>query len=242
MSNLKCTIFSFLFYSLTLTLFKGIIQKYMKTEPQTFTNKNSVDEIYLTLRKKILNEEFLPGDKLSEILLSKTFNCSRTPIRESIKRLERDGLITVQPKSGSYVKEHTNKDNKNLMELRSYVEGLAVRLIIERNADVLELEMILDSMDSLLKKHPVDIVAFGELHYEFHHTIIKLSDNDLCVQTFERLNLRSAMLFYHSMTTKAAKITQQEHRKIVELLKQGDTKCEKFTIDHLWKKRNSFAL
>lgn len=127
------------------------------------------------------------------------------------------------------------------MEMRSYIEGLAVRLIIENRKDTSQLAAILDEMDRILEIQPVDIVAFGERHYEFHRTIVQLSGNELCLQTFERLNLRSAMLFYHSMTEKAAAVTQSEHRKILELMQNGDGKCEKITIDHVWKKRNSFS-
>jgi len=201
-----------------------------------------VDELYSILRKRILNEKYSPGEKLSETLLGAEFNCSRTPIREALKRLERDGLISILPKSGSYVKIHTNQDNKNLMEVRAYIEGLSVRLLIENGTSTVPLKKILAEMDTILKTRPIDIIAFGEKHYEFHFTMVKLSGNDLSLQVFERLNLRSAMLFYQSMNEKMALKTQIEHKMIIEQIDEGSPKCEKFTIGHLWKKRNSFAV
>ncbi len=203
--------------------------------------KTPVDELYSILRKRILNETYRPGEKLSETLLGTEFECSRTPIREALKRLERDGLIEVLPKSGSYVKIHGREDNKNLMEMRAYIEGLSVRLIIENGAGIAALKKIVAEMDSILKKSPIDMIAFGERHYEFHHTMVRLSGNALSLQVFERLNLRSAMFFYKKMDEKMAGRTQDEHKKILALLDAKSAACEKFTIGHLWKTRHKFG-
>jgi len=58
---------------------------------------SNIDELYLILRKRILDEYYFAGQKLSENVLAKEFNCSRTPIRESLKRLEQDGLVVIRP-------------------------------------------------------------------------------------------------------------------------------------------------
>ena len=203
--------------------------------------KTPVDELYSILRKRILNETYLPGEKLSETLLGTEFECSRTPIREALKRLERDGLIDVQPKSGSYVKIHGHEDNKNLMEMRAYIEGLSVRLIIENGTGIAPLKKILSEMDSILKKSPIDMIAFGERHYEFHHSLVRLSGNALGLQVFERLNLKSAMFFYKKMDEKMASRTQDEHKKMLALLEAKSATCEKFAIGHLWKTRHKFG-
>lgn len=203
--------------------------------------ENIVEYIYGVLRKRILHEEYLPEEKLSEVVLSNEFECSRTPVRESLKRLERDGLIVIQPKSGSYVKKYSPIDNRNLMEVRSYIEGLSVRLIIEHGTDVSRLREIYEHMERICHTAPVDFIAFGENHYDFHHTLVELSGNQLCLQVFERLNMRSSMLFYQSMNERTSERTQKEHLKIVTMLEEGSPECEKFTMGHLWKKRNSFT-
>jgi len=202
--------------------------------------ENIVEKIYGVLRKRILNEEYLPEEKLSEVALSNEFDCSRTPVREGLKRLEQDGLIVIQPKSGSYVKKYNSTDNRNLMEVRSYIEGLSVKLIIEHRTDISRLREIYEQMETICHTTPVDFIAFGENHYDFHHTLVELSGNNLCLQVFERLNMRSSMLFYQSMNERTSQRTQAEHLKIVTMLESGDPECEKFTIGHLWKKRNSF--
>ncbi len=199
-----------------------------------------VDEIHAILRKRILTEQYIPGEKLSETALAKEFFCSRTPVRESIKRLQRDGLIVVQPKSGSYVKESNDKDHKELLEMRSYIEALCVRLIIEEDKDITPLIELYEKMDAYLQESPIDFVSYGETHYLYHHTLVSLAGNDLALRMFEQLNLRSSMLFYHSMNTKMSSITQNEHAKIIHLLKTKSNKCEQFIISHLWKNRKKY--
>ena len=85
---------------------------------------NNVEELYSVLRRRILDEYYFAGQKLSENALAKEFECSRTPIREVFKKLEQDGLIVVRPKSGSYVRIYSGKNYLDLIEVRAYLEGL----------------------------------------------------------------------------------------------------------------------
>lgn len=201
-------------------------------------NPNGVEELYSVLRKRILDEVYYPGEKLSENALAKEFSCSRTPIRESLKRLEQDGLIVVRPQSGTYVRLHSGKDYRDLIEVRAYLEGLSYRLAVERGADVSGLEAAVEEMDRALAKTPMDMVAYAESHFKFHREFVSLSGNDLLAQFFDRLNLKSSHLFIQSMNIESARKTQDEHRRIVELVRLRDQKGEKFIISHLWRKRD----
>ncbi len=201
-------------------------------------NQSGVEELYSILRKRILDEVYYPGEKLSENALAKEFSCSRTPIREGLKRLEQDGLIVVRPQSGTYVRLHSRKDYRDLIEVRAYLEGLSYRLAVERGADASGLERAVDEMDQALAKTPMDMVGYAEFHFKFHREFVSLSGNDLLGQFFDRLNLKSAHLFIQSMNLESARKTQEEHRRIVELVRERDPKGEKFIISHLWRKRD----
>ncbi len=202
----------------------------------------NIDEIYSLVRKRILHDTYQSGEKLSENSLAKEFECSRTPIRETLKRLEQDGLVVIQPKSGTYIRHQTEKDYRDLIEVRSYIEGLSARLAIEKGADTTKMKKTLDDMDKIVAKTPVDIISFGEKHYAFHRTLIELSENELAVQLFDRLNLKSSHLFYQAMNEKAVAITQKEHRLIIEYIDTRNPKGEKFVIRHLWNKKRSLPL
>ena len=199
---------------------------------------NNVEELYSVLRRRILDEYYFAGQKLSENALAKEFECSRTPIREVFKRLEQDGLIVVKPKSGSYVRIYSGKNYLDLIEVRAYLEGLAFRLSVERGADTSEMEALNKTMDDIIATAPIDMMTYAEVHYRFHREFIRMSGNELLENFFERLNLKSSHLFLQTMNPEIARKTQEEHWRVINLVKARDPKGEKFVIQHLWKKRD----
>jgi len=199
-----------------------------------------VTDIHRTIRGRILVEQYYPGQKLSENALAREFGCSRTPVREALKRLERERLIEVRPQSGAYVRAVTTEDYADLLEVRAYIEGLAFRLAVERwqSADIEALEADLQAMDKAVKATPIDMQRYAELHYGFHFRLIRISGNNLLAGMFEALNLRSSHMFLRSMNAESAARTQEEHHRIVRQLRERDSKGEKFVVDHLWRNRS----
>ncbi len=203
-----------------------------------------IDGIHETLRRRILAEEYFPGQKLSENALAKEFGCSRTPVREALKRLEHEQLIEIRPQSGTYVLQATSKDYIDLLEVRAYIEGLAFRLAVERapEAGIEGLSSILTAMDEVIASHPLDMQRYAELHYSLHFSLVRLAGNELLVQMFERLNLRASHMFLRSMNATMAAMTQEEHHRIIRQLKERNAKGERFVIEHLWRKKTNLSL
>ncbi|MDD3425210.1 GntR family transcriptional regulator [Sphaerochaeta sp.] len=201
-----------------------------------------IDQIYDDIRDKILKNEYIPGSKLSENSLSVDYNCSRTPVREAIKRLEQDGFVTVLPQSGSYVKELTLKDYQHIAEIRTYLESLAFRLNCENEVDIAPFAAILDEMDTCDMDKPDEVMHFSDLHFQFHLEMVRASNNAILLTTFSRLNLNTnSLLFYQRLSNQGKIQTQEEHRKILAYLQAHDaTKGEKFMFAHLWRKRNAY--
>lgn len=199
----------------------------------------AIDEIVQTIRARILKGEYAPGSKLSENKLAKEFNCSRTPVREAIKRLEQDNLVEVQPFSGSYVKQLTDIENQELTEIRAALESLAFLLACERSVDVGPLRQLLIQMEDSLNLENPAYLQYGQAHYQFHQTLIEMSGNDMLIDLYKRLHLSSASsLFYREMSALEIAVTNQEHEAIVTALELGDTEAgRQFMFNHLWKKR-----
>lgn len=199
----------------------------------------SVDDIHAMLRKRILEEEYYPGQKLSENALAHEFGCSRTPVREALKRLESERLIEVKPQSGAYVKAVTSIEYTDLLEVRAYLEGLAYRLDLEKatDADLSAMEKLVGRMDRAIEASPIDMQGYADMHYKFHHMLVSIAGNELLLRTFEGLNLRSSHMFLRSMNAESAARTQEEHHRIVNDLRARDPKGEKFAIGHLWRKK-----
>ncbi len=206
------------------------------------TRSAIIEEIYQDIRHKILKNEYIPGSKLSENSLAVDYNCSRTPVREALKRLEQDGFVTVLPRSGSYVKELTLKDYQEIAEVRTYLEGLAFRLLCEQEVNTDHLSAILDEMDGCDMEKPDDVMRFSDLHYQFHLGLIDASGSESLLTTYRRLNLNTnSLLFYQRLSNQGKAQTQDEHRKILDYLEKGEaTKGERFMVAHLWRKRNAY--
>ena len=201
---------------------------------------SGIDDIHAILRKRILGADYCPGEKLSENSLAKEFGCSRTPVREALKRLEQEDLVEIRPQSGAYVRQVTTRDYADLLEVRAYLEGLAFRLALERAPD--EGARLLDGdileMDRIIAATPIDMGRYAEVHYRFHRRLVELAGNELLAQMFERLNLRASHMFLRSMSAESAARTQAEHRRIARQLAERDKSGEKFVIDHLWRKKS----
>lgn len=90
------------------------------------------DVVFNTLRRAILRGELKPGERLMEIQLANKLGVSRTPIREAIRKLELEGLVLMIPRKGAEVAEITEKNLRDVLEVRCALEELAVQLACDR--------------------------------------------------------------------------------------------------------------
>ena len=192
------------------------------------TKSQLINTIYNHLKHQIRQGLLPNGAKLSENTLAKEFSCSRTPVREALKRLEQDGFVVIVAHSGSYVKDITMVDYQQLTEVRAYLEALAIRLACENGADPAILDQILDRMDALWKGGKAfDVQTFSSLHYQFHLELVKLSGNNLLALTYSRLNLsEAALLFAQNINDRGIAKTQAEHRRLSMPSERGTKKKE----------------
>ena len=90
------------------------------------------DVVFQTLRQAILYGELKPGERLMEVHLAERLGVSRTPIREAIRKLELEGLVVMIPRRGAVVASITEKDLKDVLEVRRTLEILACEVACER--------------------------------------------------------------------------------------------------------------
>ena len=90
------------------------------------------DVVFNTLRQAILTGELKPGERLMEIHLANRLGVSRTPIREAIRKLELEGLVTMFPRRGAEVAQITEKSMKDVLEVRRTLDALSAELACER--------------------------------------------------------------------------------------------------------------
>src|SRR5512139_2864913 len=130
---------------------------------------------YQELRRIILEGQVGPGKKLNEGELAKALGISRTPIREAINRLEKEGLVEIFPQRGAFVIQFTEKDVYELFLIRENLEGLATYLAAEKidEKDLLKLEACIEGFNEPYTEK--DIQRYAKEDFKFHQTIVTLS-------------------------------------------------------------------
>jgi DNA-binding GntR family transcriptional regulator len=141
------------------------------------TGMTLTERVYSTIKEAILDLKLEPGSPLVEDELARQLGTSKTPVRDALFTLERDGLVTKIPYKGAYVSEVSLKDATEIFELRAVLEGLAARLATGRfgSADFAEADRLLDAADAARERG--DRGTASQLGAQFHWLILQRADN-----------------------------------------------------------------
>jgi DNA-binding GntR family transcriptional regulator len=178
------------------------------------------DVVFNTLRQAILRGEMEPGERLMEIQLAQKLGVSRTPIREAIRKLELEGLVVMIPRKGAEVAHITEKDMRDVLEVRSTLEELAVTLAIQNATDekIEELRAANRVFESAVVSK--DVVNIVDMDVKFHDIIYSMTCNARLIQIIN--NLREQMYRYRLEYVKDARthsILISEHNDIIREIK-----------------------
>ena len=146
-------------------------------------------DIYASIRDRIIHLGFKPGDPLNENKLAEEFQVSRTPVREALHRLSSEGLVNIIPNLGARVSEINLRDLRELIEYRIILERGCARLVA-RNAvdnDIQAMQRLNQKVQSE-KTEDLDILA--DLDYEFHRLTRRASHNKLLVKQMEVVQIK----------------------------------------------------
>ncbi|MGN0326030.1 MAG: GntR family transcriptional regulator [Lachnospiraceae bacterium] len=183
------------------------------------------DVVFKTLRKAILLGELEPGERLREIQLSERMGVSRTPIREAIRMLELEGLVTMKPRCGAEVSQITAKGLKDVLEVRTALEELAIKLACDRISEE-QLKRLETAMGEFEKAiYSKKEVKIAEADVRFHDIIVEASGNDRLLQMTS--NLSEQFYRYRYEYVKDAgrhEELMQEHRDMYESIARKDKK------------------
>ncbi len=182
------------------------------------------EKVFYQIRDDIVSGKILEGQKLIETQLAQRLEVSRTPVREALRRLEKEGFIEVTPHVGAYIKVITKKDIEEYLEVRDALEKKAIQLACARQN--IECIKKLESVQKKLKK-VIDsnrIERMAQLDEEFHKYIFLATENDLLYRTFN--TIKDQMFRYRVMylknETKREKIVK-EHDLILQSIKNQNT-------------------
>lgn len=139
---------------------------------------------YRRLLADIKSGQLLPGARLRETDLAERLGISRTPVREAIRQLEADGLVTHQARQGATIRNLDYAEVIELYEMRSVLEGTASRLAA-RMAQRVEVVELTELNDALAASEPG--AAAQELNRQFHRTLLDAARNRFLVKTMSAL-------------------------------------------------------
>jgi DNA-binding GntR family transcriptional regulator len=186
------------------------------------------------LTNAIIVGQFKSGERLVESDLQRRFGISRSPIRESLRILERNGLVVSIPRKGTYVKKVSRKDITENFPITANLEGLAARLALPhlKPKDIKKMESSLLNMEEAAKKN--DFRSYLRSHYDFNDTFIIASHNDALVQILG--NLRNQILWfrYHNFYVRESyNYAIKVHREIFNFfLKKDPDQLEALIREH----------
>lgn len=148
------------------------------------------ERIYEEIVRMIISGELPSGTPLDEKALTEKLQVSRTPFREALGTLAKEGLIEIRPYRGFFVRSFSRKETEDLYELRKTLECMAVELAVPHMSDVhiAGFERLLDEAVAALKRG--DMVTYGQRDRAFHETIADLSGNAALIETLGRLALQ----------------------------------------------------
>lgn len=179
--------------------------------------------VYVRIKAAILNLDFAPGSQLQVEDLSREMEVSRTPVREALLRLQKDGLVDVLPRVGFFVTRFATKDLEELYELREILESRAVfdAVQIMKENEMNKFMEIYDSTRTAVEKE--DATGFLDAEIAFHNFLTETSHNKrlvAMVESMRDLTYRWRILSLNSKEDIRASLT--EHKQIADAVQNRD--------------------
>lgn len=203
------------------------------------TQASLSEQAYEQIKHKIVTLALAPGSVIDEAQLRKELGLGRTPIREALKRLSLEKLVTILPRRGMFVTEIGITDLKQLFEIRLNLECLAARLAARRGtaAHWQEMQEALDSVPQHNAVYPQQLIDIDET---CHQIIYKAANNTFLRDTLSSLYALTLRLWhlYFSQLDGNNNIVEYkhivEHQHILQVLEAGDSNlAEELMANHI---------
>ena len=181
------------------------------------------EKVYLSLEEQIISQKLRPGESVTEMKLSRELGVSRTPVREALQRLDREGLIKLIPNKGAVVLGISEQDLIDIYKIRMRLEGLAARIAAEKRDEELcrELHDNVELTEFYMTKGNIEKVK--NLDSEFHDIIYRCCESRMLGKTLSELHRYIASYRKLSLAV-SGRIDRSlsEHREIYEAIVGGN--------------------
>lgn len=205
------------------------------------TPRTIAEQVYDLLRKQILEQQFMPGERLLEIAVGESLKVSRTPVREAFRLLQQDGLVERIPQGGVRVTDLSLEELSEISSLRAVLEIHAVELAcakIEQD-EIDKLENIVDLAEEMViaegNGREIDLAELSRLNTLFHDTICSAARSNYLNKILEIVKLPILRFRPFSLEDKKHRLRGvKEHKEMIEMLKSDDKEgLKKLTAKHV---------
>jgi DNA-binding GntR family transcriptional regulator len=188
-------------------------------------SSSTPDRLISEIRRRIIAGEIPPGVNISELALAEEFGVSRTPVRETFKQLQTEGLVEIRPRVGTFVTTPSRREIVELFEMKELLEGTGARLLAQRGRvpEIDQLEQNLHQAGRAVTDD--DHIRYAELVHEFHNLLIAGADNAKLEGHYR--TLMNQLAYSRLVTTSLSqpgRLAQcdHEHRHVFQLIVAED--------------------
>jgi DNA-binding GntR family transcriptional regulator len=178
------------------------------------------DQLVNHLRDDIVRGSFEPGEHLRLEDIAVRFDISTMPVREALRDLESEGLVTIYPHRGAVVTELTVEDLEDIYDIRATLEAMATRLAVPRMTEAIceDLALIIERMDGQLG----DVASLVKLNHQFHSTLYCASGRRHLCDLNHTLRYRTQHYLHAYIDDLGSMaLAQGEHRAILDACRSG---------------------
>jgi DNA-binding GntR family transcriptional regulator len=175
------------------------------------------------IRERILDRTYAEGEQLRQDVVAADFGVSRIPVREALRQLEAEGLVTFSPHRGAVVSSLSIAEIDELFALRSRLETILLRRAVPllSEEDLERAEEILNEYDAAFRNR--DVAAWGDLNWQFHSTLYFAARRPVTMAVVERLHLHTNRYARMQLAlTRGEARAQKEHGAILAAARKGD--------------------
>ena len=196
---------------------------------------------YNKIKTLILNEVLKSGEKVVQEKMAERLGMSKIPIIQALTLLQNERLIEYFPRRGYFVKELSNKEFVEILDIRSKLESLAVKIIIQNLNNHLR-DKLLDLMKKFeLYNKQKDQKKYFELDKKFHYLLVESSNNYYLININNTFNIL-LLSFTRGFITQLD-FSIEHHRRIIEAILNKETeKALYFIKEHMERKKESHFL
>lgn len=176
------------------------------------------------LRELIVWGDLEPGERLNERLLCERFDISRTPLREALKMLSAEGLVTLLPNRGAVVTTLTRAEAEDMFQVMAVLEGLAGELACKRATaeNIAEIQ----ALHAAMKGHHAnrDLMPYFRVNQQIHQKLVDSARNTELANLYRNLSVRIRRARYMANFSKARwDHAMKEHEEILQALVQRES-------------------